>query len=122
MQSQEFEPISRAQLTKRMNDIPPENVDPDRGYALVNVLEKDAYAKEHIPASINIPIGDEREFQKRFSKHKDIVVYCASSTCDASPKVANKLVRMGFTNVYDYEAGLSDWKGAGGPVESGSPD
>ncbi len=30
----------------------------------------------HIPGSINIPQGNEDEFERRFAKDKEIIVYC----------------------------------------------
>lgn len=117
MQDQRIETITRPELNRLIADARPDNTNPDEGFALVNVLEPEQFAREHIPASINIPVGDEQEFEKRFSKEKDIVLYCASTECDASPTVAKRLVEKGFTNVFDYEAGMRDWKDAGGAVE-----
>ena len=42
---------------------------------------------------------------------------CASFECHASPMAAKRLDQMGYKNVYDYEGGMKDWKGAGYPVE-----
>jgi len=119
MQNQEFTTINYAQLASRMADSRPDNSDPSRGYALVNVLEPEVFKFERIPASINVPEGNEQEFADRFAKDKEIVVYCASPDCDASLTVAKRLADMGFEDVYDYEAGLSDWKQSGGTIESG---
>lgn len=108
------------ELHKRLDEAGPENDDPDRGFALVNVLGEDAFEKEHIPSSINIPKGDEHEFEKRFAKDEPIVLYCASAEFDASPKVAKELASRGFEKVYDFEAGGRGWKQAGLRVEHGA--
>jgi len=42
-----------------------------------------------------------------------IVVYCASDTCDASPKAAKRLEKMGYENVIDYPGGKKDWAEGG---------
>lgn len=110
-------PIDRTQLEKMLRDAPPNNEDPFVGYALVNVLPRDEFEEEHIPGSINIPQGQEDRFEDRCDRGKEIVVYCASPECDASPKVADELVRRGFRRVVDYRAGTSDWKRRGHPVE-----
>jgi rhodanese-related sulfurtransferase len=115
-----FETVTRSELSRRLDETRPDNSDPREGFALVNVLKPEAFAAEHIPVSINIPVGNEEEFEKRFSKDKDIVLYCASSQCDASPTVAKRLSEQGFTHIYDYEAGMKDWKESGGPVETGA--
>jgi rhodanese-related sulfurtransferase len=82
------------------------------GFLLINVLEPQAFQKEHIPDSINIPLSN-RQFVERVrdrvdSPNEPVVVYCASKTCDASPKAARRLEDAGFTNVYDYEAGWAE--------------
>ncbi|HAF30897.1 MAG TPA: rhodanese-like domain-containing protein [Bacteroidales bacterium] len=85
---------------------------------LIEVLEEDAYNKEHIKGAINIPL--ERiatEAKDRFNKDDEIVVYCSNFDCSASPTAAKKLKSIGFKNVYDYEAGKKEWKEAGLPME-----
>jgi rhodanese-related sulfurtransferase len=114
--SQSYSTISRRQLEQKLNVNPPANEDRQQGYALVNVLGKDAFDAAHIPQSINIPLGQEALFEQHFAKDKEIVVYCASPNCDASPKVAQALADRGFTWVLDYEGGISDWKNAGNKV------
>ena len=112
--------VNQAELSQRMAEARPDNTDPNEGYALINVLKPEMFEKEHIPASINIPEGNEGQIEQLFSKDKEIVLYCASDKCDASPKVAKRLAEKGFTKVYDYEAGMQDWKENGGAVASGS--
>lgn len=120
MSDKSYETVTAEELGKRLDEPGPDNDDPDHGFALVNVLGEEAFEKEHIPSSINIPKGNEDEFEKRFAKDKPIVVYCASPECDASPEVASELTSRGFGHVYDFEAGMSGWKKAGLPVERGT--
>ncbi|MFB6295128.1 MAG: rhodanese-like domain-containing protein [Candidatus Nanohaloarchaea archaeon] len=97
------ETISRSELKEKM--------DSGDDFTLVNVLSEEQFEQEHIPGSINIPLDEvEEEFPRQFDRDDDIVVYCASESCQASPKAAEKLESMGFTNVADYEGGLADWK------------
>ncbi|MCH8003608.1 MAG: rhodanese-like domain-containing protein, partial [Nanoarchaeota archaeon] len=68
-----------------------------------------------IKTSINIPVD---EIENRSSsdlpdKSKEIVVYCASTDCQASPRAGKKLEELGYTNVVDYEAGIAGWQDAG---------
>lgn len=81
---------------------------------VINALSKDAYSSKHIPGSINIPT-DNADIAKDVIPYMDeeIVVYCANADCDASPKLAQKLEEMGYTNVSDFEEGLAGWKKAG---------
>lgn len=117
---QDVTTITQEELSRRLREETPDNADPSRGFALVNVLGRDAFEEEHIPSSINIPVDRPEEFEQRFTHDKEIVVYCASPECSASPKAARELQRRGFTNVRDFDAGMSEWKAAGGQVASGA--
>ena len=43
------------------------------------------------------------------SKDATSVVYCASIKCPASENLAKRLISMGYTNIYRYPEGLSEW-------------
>lgn len=90
-------------------------------FLLINVLAADAFQKQHIPGSINIPADDDqftrKVHQKLGSKDRKVVVYCTSKECTASPRAAKKLDKDGFSNVYDYEVGMTGWAAANLPVE-----
>ncbi|MBD3310281.1 rhodanese-like domain-containing protein [Candidatus Woesearchaeota archaeon] len=95
-------------------------IDGDEEFKLIDVLSKDAFEKKRIPGSVNIPVDEDFE-EKIKEKYPDkdtkIVVYCASFECHSSPKAAEKLDEMGYTEVYDYEGGIRDWEEAGYPLE-----
>jgi rhodanese-related sulfurtransferase len=114
----QFRSIDRSALERALEEVGLDNEDPSEGIALVNVLEPDLYVAEHIPGSINVPLGHEDEFEQRYARGKTIVVYGASRRCGASPEAARELARRGFANVLEYAGGLNDWKQAGGPVQS----
>ena len=86
----------------------------DRPPIVINTLGPESYRSRRIPGSINVPT-DEIETAKDLVPAKDepIVVYCANEDCDASPKAAQKLESMGYTNVKDLEAGYAGWRQAG---------
>lgn len=81
---------------------------------LINALANDAYIAKHIPGSINIPT-ENAEIAEDIIPYKDaeIVVYCANADCTASPELARKLEKMGYTNVKDFEKGLAGWRSTG---------
>jgi len=88
---------------------------------LIEVLEPEEYERKHIKGAINVPLAEiGKEVKSKFDNESEIVVYCADKSCGASPKAAEKLDRLGFENVYDYEGGKKDWKEAGNPMESGT--
>lgn len=82
---------------------------------VINTLSKDSYDQMHIPGSINIPTEeiDHRAAEELPNKNQEVVVYCASPTCQASPTAARKLEAMGYTNVLEYSGGLQAWEEAG---------
>lgn len=51
------------------------------------------------------------------SKSSYVVVYCSSQKCPASKYLADRLVNMGYSNVYKYPDGLDGWVKAGNGVE-----
>jgi rhodanese-related sulfurtransferase len=84
-------------------------------FKLIDVLSKNSFDAHHIPKSINIP-GDEieeRAPKELPDKNEELIVYCASKTCQASPNAARNLEEMGYTNVIDFEYGLAGWQDAG---------
>ncbi len=50
------------------------------------------------------------------SKNSLVVVYCLGVKCPASGWLYDKLISMGYTNVYDYHEGLEDWVNRGLPT------
>jgi rhodanese-related sulfurtransferase len=97
----------------------------DEDLLLINVLDTDAYEKEHIPDSHNIPLSRDdflhqvQDLAARMDRR--IVVHCSSKDCKLSPTAAKKLEGVGFTNVADFEGGMAEWKLAGFETESGAP-
>ena len=84
---------------------------------VINTLDAEHFDKTHIPGSVNIPQAADNfvsEVEKTAGrKDREIVVYCASESCDSSTKAAGKLNEAGFTNVKDFEGGAEGWKEAG---------
>ncbi len=89
--------------------------------AVINVLDPEQYEARHIPGSVNIPLNsphfEERVNSQIHSKDKPVVVYCASSECDASEKAAERLEQAGFTDVRDYAPGMKGWEESGYEVK-----
>jgi rhodanese-related sulfurtransferase len=103
--------ISRERLWRKL----------ERGdeFVLVDALPPLAYAASHLPGAISIPPDDVTARARRRIPDLDteVVVYCASSTCDSSLVVADRLVELGYRNVRHYAEGKLDWVEAGLPLE-----
>lgn len=89
---------------------------------VIETLPEEAFAKEHIPGAVNVPV-DAKDFDEQINevvpnKRAHVVVYCANTQCNASPRAAQRLEALGYEHVYDYEAGKKDWKKAGFQIEA----
>lgn len=95
----------------------------DRGATLVEVLPREDYEELHIAGARNIPL---KEFGPRIREVLDpaqpVVVYCFDALCDLSPRAARRLETLGFTEVYDYVAGKTDWAANSLPCEGRDAD
>jgi len=45
-------------------------------------------------------------------KNASIVTYCANTHCTASPQLAARLVKLGYTHVSEYPEGIAGWQKA----------
>ena len=90
-------------------------------FVLVDALPPIAYAASHLPGAISMPpeYVTARARRRIPDSHMEIVVYCASSTCDSSVVVADRLIELGYPNVCHYAEGKRDWVEAGLPLEGG---
>ena len=77
---------------------------------VVDGRSAEAYAKEHIPGSVNLP---HRELSPSSTTSLDqsqtYVCYCDGIGCNASTKTALKLLTLGFS-VRELIGGLDWWK------------
>lgn len=90
-------------------------------FVLVDALSPIAFAGSHLPGAINMPPErvDEQAERRIPDLDTDVVVYCSSATCDSSVAVANRLIELGYRNVFHYTEGKRDWADAGLPLEGG---
>jgi rhodanese-related sulfurtransferase len=97
-------------------------IDAKGEFVLIDVLSPESYNGRHVPKAINIPVDqiNEKANSKLKDRGKEIIVYCASTECQASPTAAKKLEELGYINVVDFEAGLAGWQDAGFEFEDGS--
>ncbi|TFH87471.1 rhodanese-like domain-containing protein [Billgrantia azerbaijanica] len=88
-------------------------------FLLVDTLPADSFAKGHLPGAINIVSDDILEEGPRRlpDKQATIVVYCASKDCKRAGKAAERLARLGYTEVYHYVGGKRAWQADGLPLE-----
>lgn len=105
-------PITRDELKARI----------DAGGAIVlEALPAMYYEDAHLPGARNMPHDqvDALAPQLLPDKAADVIVYCSNAPCPNSTIASRRLTELGYTKVYEYEAGKQDWVEAGLPVETG---
>ncbi|MEE8423562.1 MAG: rhodanese-like domain-containing protein [Thermodesulfobacteriota bacterium] len=90
--------------------------------------------KGHIPTAISCPVNTDHELSDEViaravehlsscadlqgvSKKDKIVAYCNGIACWMSPKAVAALVKMGYSNVYWFRGGMTDWMAKDYPIE-----
>lgn len=70
-------------------------------------------------ATVVAATSSEAEIAKALpDKGAEIVAYCTNTKCPASQTLADKLVKLGYTNVKKYPDGIDGWQAAGKTVET----
>jgi rhodanese-related sulfurtransferase/TusA-related sulfurtransferase len=80
-----------------------------QGGLIVDVREEAEYAFGHIEGAKSIPMGELDARMDELSKDKDIYVICR--TGKRSELAAQKLVKAGFSNVFNVVPGMTAWNG-----------
>ena len=76
---------------------------------LLDVRTAAEFSKGAIPGAINLDIrsADFMEQLQDFDLDKPVIIYCHSG--GRSAKASDILNTMGFTQIFDYKGGYSDW-------------
>ncbi len=101
-----MEPVSRAELARRMKD------------GLITVLDlrpADEFAAGRVPSAVNIPLRDLALRLGDLPKDQEIVAYCRGAYCVLAFEAVALLREHGF-QVRRLEDGFPEWKAAGLPV------
>jgi rhodanese-related sulfurtransferase len=104
--------IGREELARKLHNHEP--------FTLLEALPERYYRKAHLPGAHLMPHDRVAELAPELipSRSQDIVVYCASDTCQSSHIAAAELTRLGYGSVRVYVGGKSDWQAHGLPTES----
>lgn len=106
-----FKEITKEELKEKM--------DSGDNFVLLDVLGEDSYKNIYLP---DAKVADAHQEKEDFlddveelveNKSQEVIVYCASFSCQLSPKAAGILAESGYDNIYDFEGGLKDWAKGG---------
>ena len=96
-------------------DIIQENADnPD--FIIIDVRTPEEYTNGYIKRAINIDInsGEFISQLEELDKEKTYLVYCRSGRRSASAR--DTMAQLGFKNIYNMSAGITEWESMGFPV------
>ncbi len=77
---------------------------------LIDVRTANEYRSGHIKNAINIDFFDKANFDRSFEKldkNKPVYLYCRSGS--RSKNAAQRLLEMGFSEIYDLKGGYQRW-------------
>lgn len=102
--------VTRAELQARLAANP--------GLVLLEALPAKYYDEGHLPGAVHFPHDQARALAPSLlpDVSAEIVVYCASATCQNSHIAARVLAQLGYANVAVYAGGKQDWTEAGQPM------
>jgi len=100
-----------------------QRIDSSNPPLLLEALPERYYAQKHLPGALLFPHDQVAKLAPIVAPdtNADIVVYCASRTCQNSRIAAQHLIALGYPNVAVYEGGKVEWEESGMPFESGTP-
>ena len=78
------------------------------GVTIVDVRRPDEYAAQHIPGAVNVPNEDINSEPPASLPDLDAVLLVHCRTGIRSKAASDKLIQMGYQNVYDF-GGIVDW-------------
>ena len=93
----------------------------ERGATVIDVRERRAYEKGHIPGAISVPLDELRTRAAEFAaaRNQEYIIYCGNGST-LGPKGTQVLTEAGHTSARNLPSGLSGWKAAGQPVATGA--
>jgi rhodanese-related sulfurtransferase len=91
----------------------------DRSAPVIDVRSAKEYAIAHIPGSINIYEKETDAIMNRFpDKGADLIIYCNGPFCHKVKRVAEQLIKSGYTSVRRYQLGMPVWRAFGNTVQT----
>jgi rhodanese-related sulfurtransferase len=105
----EFEPIGRAELLRRMKA---------GTVTVIDVRPSEEYAQAHLPGAVCVPLDQVKDFARKAPRKKQVVAYCRGPYCVFALKAVAELQKRGL-NATRFEDGVQEWSAAGLPLESG---
>jgi rhodanese-related sulfurtransferase len=103
----------QAQQNENVEEITAEQLKADavgKDVQFIDVRTEGEYERGHIDDAVNMNISNPQNFKKQvagLNKDKPVYLYCHSG--NRSGKASAELSDMGFTKIYEYSGGWSNW-------------
>jgi rhodanese-related sulfurtransferase len=86
---------------------------------VLDVRSAQEYAIAHIPGSVNHYEKEVDQITGAYPDHGTaLVFYCNGPYCGKSKRLAEELVKQGYTNIRRYQLGLPVWRALGNTVQT----
>jgi rhodanese-related sulfurtransferase len=100
----ELEPVTREELTRRLQD--------GDDLVVLDVRPAAEYAAGHLPGAVSIPVGELRRRLAELPGDREVVAYCRGPYC-AFAHEAVAVLREEGVSALRLEDGLPEWQAAG---------
>lgn len=92
-----------------------QKLDNGEDVVVINALPPKSFQAKHIPGSINFPVHAIEDLAEHIFPDRDqtIIVHCSNKNCTTSKAAARAFDQLGYSDIYDFEAGLTGWLKAG---------
>lgn len=88
----------------------------DKGVTFIDARDESEYSDGHIKGALYVSAIQLAEI---ISFDDPLVTYCDDADCELSLHLAEDFADFGFSRIFVFSSGWSDWKSAGYPIESG---
>jgi rhodanese-related sulfurtransferase/DNA-binding transcriptional ArsR family regulator len=100
----ELEPVTRAELARRLQD--------GDDLVVLDVRPAAEHAAGHLPGAVSIPVGELRRRLAELPADREVVAYCRGPYCAFAHEAVAVLREAGFS-ARRLEDGLPEWQAAG---------
>lgn len=82
---------------------------------VLEALPEKYFKQGHLPGALNLPhdVPDTDILKALPDRATEIITYCANRPCANSEILAERLVELGYTNVFDFYDGKEGWVKSG---------
>ena len=90
-------------------------IEENKKVLLLEALPEKYFKQGHLPGALNIHHDVDEEDLKFVLKDKnaEIITYCANGPCMNSEILAERLLELGYKNVFDFHLGKEGWVKSG---------